>query len=280
MADEDNIKDILLTSPLMVSWYRAEHPSDTEDKGGVGLLSEDEAEGLGPEAEVAWKGWASRGRRPEGVTPTPVGEDEVLVKKGTLRRVKQQVSSLLTGKDLPEGAEACEVAKVLHQLPTVERDATVCPVCERELPNHHKLLKHMGVHRGEKYPCRKYGKILASQCMLWAHQPACIQGKSIQRPDCGKHYARRQSMSQHHKVAHGVDRPEADEAFPCPYCQRNYPVCKSMREHSYVCPSNPARKGPFFCRVPNCVRVDHPFSWVKNLNAHISGVHRWVERRA
>ena len=53
MVDEDNIKDILLTSPLMLSWYRAEHPSDTEDEGDVGLSSEDEAEGLAPEAEVA-----------------------------------------------------------------------------------------------------------------------------------------------------------------------------------------------------------------------------------
>ena len=81
MADEDNVKDVLLTSPLIVSWYRVEHPSDTEDKGDVGLSSEDEAEGLGPEAEVAWKGQASRVGRPEGVAPTPVGEDEVLVKK-------------------------------------------------------------------------------------------------------------------------------------------------------------------------------------------------------
>ena len=279
MADEDNVKDVLLTSPLMVSWYRVEHPLDTEDKGDVGLSSEDEAEGLGPEAEVAWKGQASRVRRAEGVAPTPVGEDEVLVKKRALRRVKHQVSSLLRGKDLPEGAEAHKVAEVPYQLSTVGRDATVCPVCERELPNHHKLMKHMGVHHGEKYPCSKCGKILASLHMLQAHQPACIQGKSIQCPDCGKQYASRQSMRQHHKVAHGVDRPEADEAFPCPHCQKNYNVHKSMREHSYVCSSNPARKGPFFCRVPDCVRVDHPFSWVKNLNAHMSGVHGWVERR-
>ena len=121
----------------------------------MGLLSQDEAEGLGPEAEVAQKGQASRVGRPEGVTPTPVGEDEVLVKKWALKRVKQQVSSLLRGKDLPEGAEVHEVAEVLYQLPTVERDATVCPVCERELPNHHKLMKHMGVHCGEKYPMQQ-----------------------------------------------------------------------------------------------------------------------------
>ena len=69
VADEDNIKDILLTSPLMVSWHRVEHPSDTEDEGDVGLSSEDEAEGLGPEAGVVWRGQASRVGRPEGVAP-------------------------------------------------------------------------------------------------------------------------------------------------------------------------------------------------------------------
>ena len=59
MADEDNVKDVLLTSPLLVSWYRKEHPSDTEDKGDVGLSSEDEAKGLDREAGVAQRGQAS-----------------------------------------------------------------------------------------------------------------------------------------------------------------------------------------------------------------------------
>ena len=106
-----------------------------------------------------------------------------MVKRWALRRMKQQVSALLRGEDLPEGAEACKVAEVPYQLPAVERDATVCPVCERELPNHHKLMKHMGVHHGQKYPCSKCSKVLASRHMLWAHQPACIQGKSVQCPD-------------------------------------------------------------------------------------------------
>ena len=72
----------------MLSWYRKEHPSDTEDEGDVGLLSEDEAEGLDPEAGVAQRGQAARGRPPRGATPTPVGEGEVVVKKWALKRVK------------------------------------------------------------------------------------------------------------------------------------------------------------------------------------------------
>ena len=54
------------------------------------------------------------------------------------------MSALLREEDLPKEAEAHEVAEVPYQLPAVERDATVCPVCERELPNHHKLVKNMG----------------------------------------------------------------------------------------------------------------------------------------
>ena len=103
---------------------------------------------------------------------------------------------------------------------------------------------------GRKFPCDKCGKILASRCMLRAHQPACIQGKSIQCPDCGKQYTSRQGMRQHHKVAHGVDRPEADETFPCPYSQKNFSIQKSMREHSYVCSSNHARKGALLLKGP------------------------------
>ena len=64
VADEDNVKDILLTSPLMVSWCRQEHPSDREDEGE-----------------------AARGP-PQGATPTPVGEGEVVVKKQALKRMK------------------------------------------------------------------------------------------------------------------------------------------------------------------------------------------------
>ena len=52
----------------MVSWYRKEHPSDTEDKGTVGLSSEDEAEGLGPEAgvdgEARQLAWDNQGGHP------------------------------------------------------------------------------------------------------------------------------------------------------------------------------------------------------------------------
>ena len=59
---------------------------------------------------------------------------------------KQQVSALMHGEDLPEGALARETAEVSYQLPAVARGATNCPVCKRKFITHHCLMKHMGVH--------------------------------------------------------------------------------------------------------------------------------------
>ena len=46
LADHDNLKSILECSLLMMSKWKHDHPSDTEDETLVGLTSEDEAEGM------------------------------------------------------------------------------------------------------------------------------------------------------------------------------------------------------------------------------------------
>ena len=132
------------------------HPSDTEEDPAVGLSSEDEAADLAPEPGVArhrFGGPASAGAPvPIGVPPKvhPAG-DEVLMKKRALKWVKQQVSALLRGEDLPKGAQAREVAEVSYQIPAVPREAKDCPVCQQSFKTHHHLMVHMGVHRGEKF---------------------------------------------------------------------------------------------------------------------------------
>ena len=87
-------------------------------------------------------------------------------------------------------------------------------------------------------------------------------------------------MRQHFRVMHGAEAPEGDESFLCPHCAKVFAVKKSMREHSEVCTGNPDRKGPFYCRVLGCPSPEHPFSHMKNLNVHLSGVHGWAECRA
>ena len=148
IADVDLMKSVLEMSRLLMSPYKAEHPSDTEDGLDVGLSSEDEVQGLPADPGRACRGIMTG----PALTPEPTGVDEVVVKRRALRRVKQQVSTLLRGEDLPEGAQAREVAEVPYQLPPVPRDSKECPVCQQVFKTHHRLLCHMGVHRGGEVP--------------------------------------------------------------------------------------------------------------------------------
>ena len=105
LTNHDNIKSILECSPLSISKWKHNHPSDTKDENLVGLMSEDEAEGMGWCEGVARQGQVMQGPEPESrpeATAAPTG-GEVLVKKRALLCVKQQVSTLMHGEDLPEG---------------------------------------------------------------------------------------------------------------------------------------------------------------------------------
>ena len=127
IADADLMKSVLEMSRLLSLPYKAEHPSDTEDRLEVGLSSEDEAEGLPADPGRAQRGIVTG----PATAPEPTGGNEVVVKKRALRRVKQQVSTLLRREYLPEGAQARGVAEVPYQLPPVSRDAKECPICHK-----------------------------------------------------------------------------------------------------------------------------------------------------
>ena len=46
-----------------------------------------------------------------------VAADEVVIKKRELKRMKQQVSALLRGEDLPGGDQAREIPEVPYEVP-------------------------------------------------------------------------------------------------------------------------------------------------------------------
>ena len=164
LADASLLKSVLECSVLEVSRWKVEHLTDTKDDVMVGLTSEDEAEGLPTTLGIARHWFGGPARVPEPLEPRPT-DDEVVVKKRALKWVKQQMSALLHGEDLPKGAQAREVAEVLYQIPAVTRDRKNCPVCQKSFKPHHYLMVHMGVHRGEKFPCSKCGKVLATRRM-------------------------------------------------------------------------------------------------------------------
>ena len=167
------LKSVLECLVLKVSRWKVDHHSDTKDDEVVGLSSEDEAKGLPAAPGVARHRFG--GPAPVPVPPEPhLAEDEVVVKKRALKWVKQQVSALLHGEDLPEGAQAREVAEIPYQIPAVTRDRKDCPVCQKSFKNHNLLMVHMGVHCGEKFPCSKCGKVLATSQMWMEHTKACV----------------------------------------------------------------------------------------------------------
>ena len=166
-ADSNLLKTVWECSDLKVSWWKIQHLSDTEDEQTVGLTSEDEAEDLEAAPGVARRSFGGPPILEAQPAPAPPehrpADDELVVKKRALKCVKQQVSALLHGEDLPEGVQAREVAEVPYEVPAVPRGETACPVCRQVFKTHHRLTVHMGVHRGEKFPCSKCGKVLATR---------------------------------------------------------------------------------------------------------------------
>ena len=197
-------------------------------------------------------------------------EDEVVMKKRALKRAKQKVSALLRGEDLPEGGQAREVAEVPYKVPAVPRGETTCPVCRQVFKSHHRVTIHMGIHRGEKFPYRKCGKVLATRRTWTEHTKACVQGNQVACLVCRQEYASALVMCQHHCAKHGADAAVPQGGF---VCGKAFQVKKTWREHKPYCSDNPDRKGPYYCRVAGCPSADHPFTRVRNLNRHMSNMH-------
>ena len=164
---------MLECSELVTSLWKHGHPSDTEHEPRVARHRFGGPTSAGAPAPV---------EVPPKVHPTG---DEVLVKKRVLKWVKQQVSALLHGKIFPSR----EIAEVPYQIPAVPREAKDCPVCQQSFKTHHHFVFHMAVHRGEKFPCSKCGKVLANRRMHARHTASCLQGKKVECLDCGKQYA-------------------------------------------------------------------------------------------
>ena len=273
--------------------FKCKCPADTEDEALVGISSEDEAEDL--DLDPAITHWAVRQGAPAPIAgtsavssaearsaaavagPTP-GPEEVIVKKAALVTVQKQMAALVRGEDLPASQPgAREVQDVPYVVPAVGGEDTKCPICHLVFKTPYQLRKHMDVHRGEQFPCGNCSKLLASHHMLKAHQKGCIQGSKFTCEGCGHEYVTKQGLRQHTRVTHGPEQPAPDEVFICPYCAKWFGVKKSMREHATTCSQNPAKKGPFFCCVEGCKSHDHPFSRMKNLNAHMASCHGWKE---
>ena len=291
-ADKDLKKYVLETLKLCCTMFKRKCPADTEDEALVGISSEDEEEDM--DLDLAIAHWAVR-QAPAPIVGTsgvplaeamslaaatgPIpGPEEVIVKKAALVTVQKQMAALVRGEDPPASQPgAREVQDVPYVVPAVGGEDTKCPICHLVFMTPYRLREHMDVHRGEQFPCGNCSKLLASHCMLKAHQKVCVWGSKFICEGCGHEYATKQGLRQHTRVTHGPEQPAPDEVFVCPFCAKQFGVKKSMRENITTCSQNPAKKGPFFCCVEGCKSCDHPFSRMKNLNAHMASCHGWKE---
>ena len=133
-ADSNLLKMVWECSDLKVSRWKMLHPSNTEDKCTIGLTSED----------MRKRVWRLHPESPDtALVDLPLQRHNLLWfchssvqlrikwswRRGSLKHVKQQVSALLCGEDLPEGVQAREVTKAPYEVPAVPRGETTCPVC-------------------------------------------------------------------------------------------------------------------------------------------------------
>ena len=122
------------------------------------------------------------------------------------------------------------------------------------------------------------GKVLVNRRYLAEHTQSCVQGKKVACPVCDKQYASVPSMQKHHRAKHGADSVVPPGGSVCPFCEKSFQVKKTWGEHKPYCVDNPARKGPYYCRVAGCPMAGHAFTRVRNLNLHMSNIHGWKER--
>ena len=181
---------MLETLKLCCMMFKHKCPADTEDKAWVGISSEDEAEDLDLDPSIACQAVrqgapapiagtsaapsAAVGSAAAVVGPTP-GLDEVIVKRAALVTMQKQMAALVRGEDVPQPGTR-EVQDVPYVVLVVGREDTKCPICHLVFKTPYQLGKHMGVHKGEQFPCGNCSKLLASHSMLRDHQKGCIQG--------------------------------------------------------------------------------------------------------
>ena len=229
-ADEDLEKYVLETLKLCCTVFKLKCPADTEDEALVGISSEDEAEDMDLDPAITHQAVRQAPVLIVGTSgvlsvemmsiPIP-GPEEVIMKKAALVTVHKQMAALVRGEDLPASQPgAREVQDVPYVVLAVGGEDTKCPICHLVFMTPYQLRQHMDVHTGEQFPCGNCSKLLASHCMLKAHQKGCIQGSKFICEGCGREYVTKQGLRQHTRVTHGSEQPVPDEVFICPFCAK------------------------------------------------------------
>lgn len=173
------------------------------------------------------------------------------------------------------GLRPVESPHVPFHVPLVQPGDTRCTICLKEMASSVRLAEHLKIHAGtKKHRCDNCGKHYASRSSLRGHVKACGKAKTEKCPYARCTYAA--ATSEQLKRHQRVHKPAAAEDCVCP-CGKKFRKPYLKREHYATCASNPDRKGPYPCLVPECRRLlkGKPFTTMKALNSHMKRAHQY-----
>ena len=178
------LKSVWETSEMKASRWKIKHPSDTEDEKNVGLSSEDKAEGLEAAPRSSQEGdWSTC----SSGAPTCSSSSTSTASWGRNHRQETGTAGgwssrcwLSFGERIClKGHRAGRWLRFLTRFPVFQGEKPPVLCVQQTFKSHHRVRVHMGVHRGEKFPCGRCGKVLASKCYWRDHTQSCMQGKTV-----------------------------------------------------------------------------------------------------
>ena len=258
-ANKELVKDVLTCRPLVASTYKERHPDDTDNRGAVGVSSEDEVEcmeevlGISRRLQKPVPSPVEASTAKSGPAAPAVPEEEgiIQVQRKDLRRVQGILKDILAGKRvrMSTGASSQDVP---FEVPTVQPGEKDCQLCCQSFKSTRSLRHHMKTHTGETgWSCSSCNKILASRAMWDLHLKSCGQEKGHWCKECNKGYTTKQVLVAHLKAKHGP-APSVEE-LTCPTCGKIFKIVKTMREQLAT------HKGHFTAGWKGARQVPFPF---------------------
>ena len=289
--DEENEHMVLSVQDIRISRHKDVHPDDSDAPEDIGLSSEEEAEGMEEDDNIARKYHQRAGPAPAAppaprATSTDTGTSTTDPEVATLQvpvADLQQVQEMI-GKILGGEAPAAGLFQPAPQLsaggdqgapfsiPKPKRGEKKCGVCQRTFWSTTTLRQHMKTHTGEqKHTCPNagYGRKLSSKRSLETHLQTCQKEKIhfCKHEGCDKLFATKAGLKAHSSTHKTLPKKKS----VCKGCGKDgFTKAKSLKDHYRYCDGNPEKVGPFPCLVPGCPRGPaKPFRRTHNLNVHM-----------
>ena len=295
---------VLSIQDIRNSRHKDAHPDDSDAPEDIGLSSEEEAEGMEEDDNIARKYHQRPGPAPAPAAPpasratstetgTSTTDPEVAtlqVPVAALQQVQEMIGKILGGEAPAAGLfqPAPQLSAGADQgapfsIPKPKRGEKKCGVCQRAFWSATTLRQHMKTHTGEqKHACPNAGcgRKLSSKRSLETHLQTCQKEKThfCKHKGCTKLFATEAGLKAHSQTHKSLSKKNS----VCTGCGKGgFTKEKSLKDHFRYCDGNPKKVGPFPCLVPGCPRGPAKrFRRTRNLNVHMKEAHDFDSKHA